>query len=144
MTVYAETSAVLAWLFAQEGGGRVRETLAGASQVVASRLTLIETRRVIRRAEREARISAVQAADLLALFARAASTWVVLEISAEVARRAEEGFPREPVRTLDAVHLASALVLRRAFPDLAVATADERVRVNSQQLGLTLATEANS
>lgn len=139
MTIYAETSAVLAWLFAQAGGERVRAALAQAPQVVTSRLTLIETRRVIRRAEREARISAAQAADLLALFARAASTWAVLEISAQVARRAEERFPREPVRTLDAIHLASALVLRRTFPDLAVASADERVRANAAQLGLALA-----
>jgi predicted nucleic acid-binding protein len=138
VTVYAETSAVLAWLFAQPGGERVRKTMAGAAQVAASRLTLIETRRVIRRAEREARVSAAQAADLLALFARAASTWAVLEISAEVARRAEDRFPSEPVRTLDAIHLASALVLRRTFPDLAVATADERVRANAAQLGLAL------
>lgn len=139
MTVYAETSAVLAWLFAQKSGERVRETLAAATQVVASRLTLVETRRVIRRAERENRISATQAGDLLSLFARAAATWAVLEISAEVARRAEEAFPVEPLRTLDAIHLASALVLRRTFPDLAVASADDRVRVNAAQLGLALA-----
>jgi predicted nucleic acid-binding protein len=139
VTVYAETSAVLAWLFAQKSGERVRETLAAATQVVASRLTLVETRRVIRRAERENRISATQAGDLLSLFARAAATWAVLEISAEVARRAEEAFPVEPLRTLDAIHLASALVLRRTFPDLAVASADDRVRVNAAQLGLALA-----
>jgi predicted nucleic acid-binding protein len=135
MTAYAETSAVLRWLFAEEGGEALRETLAAAEKVTSSRLTLIETRRVVRRAERDGRITAAQAADLLATFAQAASTWAILEISEEVARRAEDGFPDEPVRTLDAIHLASALFLRRSFPELVVVSVDERLRANATLLG---------
>lgn len=136
MTLYAETSAVLRWLFAEEGGEAVRGTLESASKVATSRLTLIETRRVVYRAEREGRVTSAQAADLRAIFAQAASTWAVLEISDEVARRAEAGFPVEPVRTLDAIHLASALFLREVLPDLAIVTTDERVRANAHALGL--------
>lgn len=136
MTVYAETSAVLRWLFAESDGEVIRTTLASATKVVCSRLTLIETRRVVRRAEREARISAAQSADLLAVFAQAVSTWAILELSTDVARRAEDAFPHEPVRTLDAIHLASALFMRQAFPDLVLMTTDERVRANAAQLGL--------
>lgn len=135
MTVYAETSAVLRWLFAEADGEAVREALETASKVVTSRLTSIETRRVVQRSEREGRVTAAQAADLRAIFAQAASTWAVLEISDEVARRAEAGFPVEPVRTLDAIHLASALLLREALPALAIVTADERVRANAHALG---------
>jgi hypothetical protein len=72
---------------------------------------------------------------VLAVLAQAAATWALLEISETVARRAEEGFPTEPVRTLDALHQASALLLRQAFPDLAVMTTDERVRSNAALLG---------
>lgn len=136
MTLYAETSAVLRWLFAEGDGDSVRAALATATKVVSSRLTAVETRRVVRRAEREARISAAQGADLRAVFAHALSTWAVLELTDEVARRAEEGFPSEPVRTLDAIHLASALVLRQSFPDLVIVTADDRVRANAAQLGM--------
>ncbi|MBI5507020.1 MAG: type II toxin-antitoxin system VapC family toxin [Deltaproteobacteria bacterium] len=135
MTLYAETSAVLRWLFGEEGGDALRIEFAAADKVVSSRLTLIETRRVIRRAEREGRMSATEAADVLTVFAQAVSTWAVLEITEAVACRAEEAFPSEPVRTLDAVHLASALFLRRSFPDLTIVTADERVRANAALLG---------
>lgn len=135
MTLFVETSAVLRWLFAEVDGETMRSTLAAAEKVTCSRLALIETRRVLRRAEREERITAAQTADLLAAFAQAASTWAVLEISEEVARRAEEGFPGEPVRTLDAIHLASALYLRQSFPDLVILSADERVRRNAALLG---------
>ncbi len=50
MTLYAETSAVLRWLFAEPGGEALRAARAAASAVASSRLTLIETRRVVRRA----------------------------------------------------------------------------------------------
>lgn len=138
MTLYAETSAVLRWLFAEDGGEAIRAALASAEKVTASRLALLETRRVVRRAEREGRITEVQAADLLAVFARAASTWAILEVSEDVTRRAEHAFPREPVRTLDAIHLASALFLRESFSDLVILTADERVRANAVQLGFSV------
>jgi predicted nucleic acid-binding protein len=136
MTLYAETSAVLRWLFAEVGGDSIRAALAAAEKVTTSRLALVETRRVVRRAEREGRITGAQAADLLAVFSQAASTWAILELSEEVARRAEAGFPSEPVRTLVALHLASALFLRQSFPALVILTADERVRANAALLGL--------
>jgi len=126
---------VLRWLFAEEGGDGIRAALAAAEKVTSSRLALIETRRVVRRAEREGRITAAQSIDLLAVFAQAAFTWAILEISEEIARRAEDGFPNEPVRTLDAIHLASALFLRQSFPDLVILSADERVRANAALLG---------
>lgn len=138
MTAYAETSAVLRWLFAEEGGEALRATLAAADKVTSSRLTLIETRRVVRRAEREARITGAQSIDLLAVLAQAVSTWAILEISEEIARRAEDGFPNEPLRTLDAIHLASALFLRQSFPDLVIVSADDRVRLNAALLGFTV------
>jgi hypothetical protein len=135
MTLYAETSAVLRWLFAEESGEPIRAALAAAEKVTASRLVLIETRRVVRRAARDGRITAAQAADLRAVFAQASSTWAILEITEEIAQRAEDGFPNEPVRTLDAIHLASALFLRESFPDLVVLSADERIRSNAALLG---------
>ncbi len=135
MTVYVETSAVLRWLFAEEGGEAFRSALAAADKVASSRLTVIETRRVVRRAEREGRLTAAQGADVLAVFAQAASTWAILEVVDDLARRAEEAFPDEPVRTLDAIHLASALFLRQSFPDLVVLSADERLLRNAAQLG---------
>jgi PIN domain len=67
--------------------------------------------------------------------AQAAARWAVLEISDEVASRAEQAFPREPVRTLDAIHLASALLLRHSVPDLIVVSTDDRIRANAAQLG---------
>ncbi len=141
MTLYAETSAVLRWLFAERDGDVLLQRLRSADKVVCSRLTLIEARRVIRRAARERRISEAEAGGLRSQLALAAARWAVLELTRDVAARAEEAFPSEPIRTLDALHLASALLLRQSLPDLAVLSTDSRVRTNASQLGLVVLPE---
>ena len=138
MILYAESSAVLRWLFNDEGGDEVLAALQEAEKVLCSRLTLIECRRVLRRAAGEKRLNEAQAADVRAVLAQGAARWAILELSREVAQRAEASFPREPVRTLDALHLASALALREHLPNLALLTTDHRVRDNGAQLGFDL------
>jgi len=98
-------------------------------------MTFVETRRAIRRAMAEALLDEVSAAVVLETFARAGARWGILELSREVAERAEGSFPVEPVRSLDALHLASALLLRQALPDLRIVSTDDRVRSNGRQLG---------
>ena len=59
----------------------------------------------------------------------------MLELSREVAERAEGSLTVEPVRTLDALHLANALLLRQALPDLRILSTDDFVRSNGRGLG---------
>ena len=47
MNIYAESSAVLAWLLGEAPGSRVREVLRRAELVMASDLVLIECDRVL-------------------------------------------------------------------------------------------------
>lgn len=135
MIVYAETSAVLRWLFNEEVSEQILGDLQKAEKVVCSRLTLLETRRVIRRAATESRITEQEAIDLVTIFGRVAAQWTILEVSASVAQRAEGAFAIEPVRALDAIHLAIALILRESFPGLFILSTDERIRSNALQLG---------
>ena len=50
MNVYAESSAVLAWLLGEETGHSVREVIQHAELVIASDLTLVECNRLLIRA----------------------------------------------------------------------------------------------
>lgn len=135
MTLYAETSALLRWLFDQAQAATVLEHLKGSARVVCSRLTLVELRRVVRRAVASAEIEERQGETLLATVARASARWTILEITRDVTDRVESRFPREPLRTLDAIHLASAVVLQQSLPDLHVLSVDDRVRENASLLG---------
>jgi predicted nucleic acid-binding protein len=59
----------------------------------------------------------------------------VLELIGEVLGRARETFPA-PVRTLDALHLASADFLREQGVEVALATYDVRMRAAARALAL--------
>jgi hypothetical protein len=68
----------------------------------------------------------------------AAAHWTVLRLAAEIVARARQRLPDEPVRTLDALHLASALVAQSAVPEIAMLSLDDRVRANARALGFGL------
>jgi hypothetical protein len=90
--------------------------LGDAELVVASSLTLIECERVLIRAVATNLLPEAAAAERRAVLARTADHWVVFDLDAEVIERARRPFPAEPIRTLDAMHLATALLARRARP----------------------------
>ena len=138
MRVYAESSAVLAWLLGEEAGFRVRRVLAEAEVVVASDLTLVECDRVLIRAVTLRELAEADAANRRAHLTRAASHWHVLRVGGEIVARARQPFPGEPIRTLDALHLASALAARLAVTDLALLSLDDRIRDAGARLGLPL------
>lgn len=135
MNLYVETSAVLAWLFGEPPARRVRSALASAKRVLASDLTLVETDRVLIRALRLGQMSEAEASGRGAILNQVAAHWDLLRVDAEVVERARRPFPVEPIRTLDALHLASALVGRSAFPGLALLSLDQRVRECGRALG---------
>jgi predicted nucleic acid-binding protein len=134
--VYAESSAVLAWLLGDARGGEAAGVLAAAHAVVASDLTVVECERVLIRAWSTGMLSEAAAADHGAVLARAAASWTRLRLGGDVMERAIRPFPIEPVRTLDALHLGSALVARSAAPGLRLLTLDQRIRENGARLGL--------
>lgn len=138
MSLYAESSAVLAWLLDETAGTFVRKTLSESEIVVASDLTLIECDRVLHRAGALGELTEAEVADRRAHLATAAAHWHVLRLGPEIVDRARQPFPGDPIRTLDAVHLASVLVARSAVAGLALLSLDERIRSVGRKLGLTL------
>ncbi len=138
MSLYAESSAILAWLLDAPRSNEVLQSLAGAGAVITSDLTLIECERVLWRAVTLGDLTEAEAADRRAHLAAAAARWHVLRIAAEVVDRARQPFPDEPISTLDAIHLASALLARGAVPGLAVLSLDDRVRRSGKSLGFSI------
>lgn len=136
MNLYAESSAVLSWLLDENSAADVRRSLADAEIIVASDLTLIECDRVILRAAALGELTEAEAADRRAHLTAAASHWQILRVAPEVMERARQPFPGEPIRTPDAIHLASALMARTAIVGLMLLSLDDRVRKAGRRLGL--------
>jgi predicted nucleic acid-binding protein len=138
VNVYAESSAVLAWLLGETDGPRVREVLARSELVTASDLTLIECDRVLIRAVALGEIDEATAADRRARLNGAAAHWHVWRLSADIVDRARRPFPMDPMRSLDAIHLASALAVRSVVPGVDLLSLDDRIRRSGEQLGFRL------
>lgn len=136
MKLYAESSAVLAWLLDEESAPIVRRLLAEAEMIVASDLTLVECDRVLIRSVNSGELTEAEAADRRAQLSAAASHWHLFRIAGEIVDRARQPFPDEPIRTPDAIHLASALTARGAVMGLALLSLDARVRNAARDLGI--------
>ncbi len=143
-TIYFETSALLAWLLDESCAGEVKRIIDAAETVVTSILTIVETERALIRAETGHLINAAQAEKLRGLLARSKSGWALMEISEDVRDRASRFFPAEPISTLDAIHLATALIFMRVYPSLEIFTYDERILKNAGALGIGTAATAVS
>jgi len=123
----------------EPSGTAAREVLTEAEAVTASDLTLLECDRALIRGVVTGQVAAAEAVRLRGLLRNASAGWNLLRIDAEVIRRAREPFPAEPLRTLDAIHLASALVAASTMPDLVLLTLDHRLRRAARLLGLNIA-----
>lgn len=123
---YVDTSVVLAYLLAED---RVPPDSFWRGPLVSSRLLEYELWVRLNRAGRAA------------THGEAARTMVhrlsLLELTPPVLARALEPFPT-PVRTLDALHLASATFLRERDSRLLLATYDEKQAAAARALGLSV------
>jgi predicted nucleic acid-binding protein len=130
---YLESSALVAALL--EGDVAVVKKTPRDTHVVTSALTLAEAGRAIIRARATGRLTAEEehaAAQALRTFVRRCFT---LDVDRAVLDRVRRPFPVEPIRTLDAVHLATAELLGEAPPLVTIVTRDDRVRKNAEALG---------
>jgi uncharacterized protein len=134
--LYLESSAVLAWLLDEPSAPQVIAPITAAEQLVASVLTVVACDRALLRAATTGRILEGEAAQRRGRLEMAARRWSITPVLSEHVERARRTFPHEPVRTLDALHLATALHLQRELSGLAVLALDSRIRGNAKALGL--------
>jgi hypothetical protein len=107
-----------------------------ADNVVTSVLTLLETERALIRAEKQKLLTAADSQGLKGMLAKARGGWALMEVTEEVRQRAGRAFPIEPLRTLDAIHISTALLFTGAFDDLQMLSYDQRIMKNAQALGM--------
>ena len=130
---YVETSLLLAALL--EGDQSARRSIRRAGTLVTSALTFAEARRGVVRARRTQRLTVDQERAALTALSRFRRRCAVLPVTDDVLVRVGKPFPVEPVRTLDAIHLATAAALADEPQLLTILTRDERIRANALATG---------
>lgn len=130
---YVESSALVAAIL--EADVAAQQAIRGPGRLVTSVLTHAEAARAVQRAKNARRVSADQAVLLmrgLDVFAEACET---IEIGRDVLARVGGTFPIAPVRTLDAIHLATVQTLGLEPSSVVMVTRDIRVRENALAFG---------
>ena len=67
-----------------------------------------------------------------------------MEITKEIREGASQPFPVEPVRSLDAIHLSTALEFLKIYPEMKVLSFDKRINDNIPSLGLVYSIESQA
>ena len=135
-TLYAESSAVLRWLLGASDADRVEQALRTAPAVVTSELTSTEVGRSLQRLVVTDQLDAERGERVWASYSVASQHWHMYRIDDDILVRARQAFPREPLRTLDAIHLATAMRHALEVGAPRMLSLDRQVRANAQALGL--------
>jgi predicted nucleic acid-binding protein len=127
---YLDASALVKLIVAEPESGALRRYLGERPRIISSRIAEVELRRAV------ARQDEIDAGDRVSSLI---ATVELLELDAEVARRAGELTPAT-LRSLDAIHLASALVIA---PEVdAVVAYDTRLAAAARAAGLAVVAPA--
>lgn len=129
---YIESSALVAALLEQDPG--VLKAPAG-SQHVTSALTLAEAGRAIIRARAAGRLAPADEQAAVRALQTFERRCFIVDVDRAVLARVRRPFPAEPIRTLDAVHLATVELLGEAPQMVTIVTRHVRVGDNARALG---------
>lgn len=130
---YIETSALLSALLEQASD--VKRTLRASGRRVTSALTVAESYRAIVRARSTGRLTAAQERAVVRALQTFLARCDLVAVTDVVLTRAGRPFPSEPIRTLDAIHLATAEILGEPPQLVTIVTCDERVARNARAMG---------
>jgi predicted nucleic acid-binding protein len=130
---YIESSALVAAVL--EGDAAAKASIRAQGQRVTSALTITEASRAVLRARLSGRITAQQYRAALLSLQRFARRCHIVNVTEAILSRAGRPFSVEPIRTLDAIHLATAEALGDPPALLTIVTRHLRVRENAAALG---------
>ena len=130
---YIESSALVAAIL--EGDAAARASIRAPGKRVTSALTVAEASRAIVRARASGRITVQRERAATIALQRFIGRCHIVSVTDEILSCSGRPFPLEPVRTLDAIHLATAQALGDPPALVTIVTRDVRVRDNAKALG---------
>ena len=130
---YIESSALVAALLEHDADALT--SLRAKARQVTSALTVAEAARAIVRARIGERLTPDAERAAVRALRRFEHRCYVVAVTDDVLARVRRPFPVEPVRTLDAVHIATAESLGEPPQLMTIVTRDHRVRENAKALG---------
>ncbi len=136
---YVESSAILALLLTEQPiQDSIEPIFTTPQRTLTSVLTLIECQRTVFRAQAQRRLDSVEADSARFRLARFAEHCNIVQLDESVIARASESFGDDLIRTLDAIHVASAIIARRGLGPIEFVSLDHRVRAVAASSGFSV------
>jgi predicted nucleic acid-binding protein len=134
---YFDTSALVK-RYVDEPGRREVQQLLRRHDCVTSAILPVELRSALRRRVAERTLDSSRVSEILKRVAADRAYWTVIEVGAEVLSGAEALVSVHPLRTLDAIHVASAQLFaaRLSIAALIFVSADQRQTDVTNAIGL--------
>jgi len=134
---YFDTSALIK-RYVDEDGRRDVLRLLRRHQCVTSRVLSVEVRSALRRRVTDGSLDARRVPQILKRFAADREFWALVEVTSEVLQAAEKIVATHPLRTLDAIHVASAGLFadRLATAEITFVSADARQAAVAAAIGM--------
>ena len=136
---YFDTSALVK-RYVDEAGRAELLRLLRRHEVVASAILPIELRSALRQRVSEGSLDAARLPQIIKRLSADRAYWTLIGVSTGVLTAAESLAATHPVRTLDAVHVASAQIFRDGLSlvDLLFVSADQRQTETAAAVGLSV------
>ena len=125
--LYLDTSVALRAIIERGTTPEVEARIAAAPALVTSRLSLVESSRALLRLRLQGGVTESRLADARRELEALWSRCEVWELSPAVCDLAAHVSPDRPLRTLDALHLATFLMARQRIEGLELCTTDARL-----------------
>jgi predicted nucleic acid-binding protein len=132
--LYLDTSAVLRAVLEGGTSPEVEELITAAPALITSRLSLVESSRALHRLRQLRQLSEAKLADAQREINAVWTRCELWELTSSVCERARQVAPGKPLRTLDALHLATFVLAREGIEGLELVTVDERLRAALEAL----------
>lgn len=137
MWAYFDTSALVK-RYVDESGRREVLRLLRQYEVVTSAVVTVELRSAFNRRVADGTLNEERVSEILKRVAADRDFWAVLDVSGSVLAAAETLVAAQPLRALDAIHVASARLFgaRISEPNLVFVTADVRQTAAASDAGM--------
>jgi len=133
MILYLDTSALVKLYIEESGSQEVAQAVEEAQIVSTSRVAYVEARAGIARKCREGDLSKEEHDHVVEALIRDWDRYFIIEVSESVAKLGGALTEKQSLRGFDAIHLASALLIRdRASLDVSFFCFDERLKTAAQ------------
>jgi len=137
MIAYLDSSALVKLYIQEPGSSEVRALVSEARIVATSRVAYVEARAGFARKLREGELLQEEYSQIVEDFKEDWEKYFVVEVSENVARLGGRLVEKHPLRGFDAIHLASALLLKeRANLEVFFSCFDKRLKTAARAEGL--------